>query len=148
MELVSAWGLLTSCPSSWLPTAGSVSVPTWKGFVWQHSLGWPTHSTIGKSKELSADLIWTRMVDLHKSGTSLWIHSKQLPTPTSSVQTTVCKHKLLGGVASSQDLEAAGTPVSQSSRFHLQRLKDLKLDSGPAFSKSRPQPYEPFVNCS
>ena len=47
---------------------------------------------MGKSKEISQDLR-KKIVDLHKSGSSLGAISKRLKVPRSSVQTIVCKYK-------------------------------------------------------
>ncbi|CDQ56865.1 unnamed protein product [Oncorhynchus mykiss] len=47
---------------------------------------------MGKSKEISQDLI-KKIVDLHKSGSSLRAISKRLKVPRSSVQTIVRKYK-------------------------------------------------------
>uniref|UniRef100_A0AAZ3S6D4 Transposase Tc1-like domain-containing protein n=1 Tax=Oncorhynchus tshawytscha TaxID=74940 RepID=A0AAZ3S6D4_ONCTS len=47
---------------------------------------------IGKSKEISQDLR-IKMVDLHKTGSSLGAISKRLKVPCSSIQTIVRKYK-------------------------------------------------------
>uniref|UniRef100_A0AAZ3PMV5 Transposase Tc1-like domain-containing protein n=1 Tax=Oncorhynchus tshawytscha TaxID=74940 RepID=A0AAZ3PMV5_ONCTS len=55
---------------------------------------------MGKSKEISQDLR-KKIVDLHKSGSSLGAISKHLKVPRSSVQTIVCKYKHHGTTQSS-----------------------------------------------
>ena len=52
---------------------------------------------MGKYKEISQDLR-KKIVDLHKSGSSLGTISKRLKTPHSSVQTIVCKYKHHGSM--------------------------------------------------
>ncbi|KAI4871438.1 hypothetical protein NFI96_013064, partial [Prochilodus magdalenae] len=52
---------------------------------------------MGKSKEISQD-IRKRIVDLHKSGSSLGAISRCLKVPRSSVQTIICKYKKDGNV--------------------------------------------------
>ncbi|KAI4874693.1 hypothetical protein NFI96_021612 [Prochilodus magdalenae] len=52
---------------------------------------------MGKSKEISQD-IRKRIVDLHKSGSSLGAISRCLKVPCSSVQTIICKYKKDGNV--------------------------------------------------
>ena len=47
---------------------------------------------MGKSKEIRQDLR-KKMVDFHKSGSSLGAISKRLKVPRSTVQTIVCKYK-------------------------------------------------------
>nr|2M8E_A Chain A, SLEEPING BEAUTY TRANSPOSASE [synthetic construct] len=49
-------------------------------------------ASMGKSKEISQDLR-KKIVDLHKSGSSLGAISKRLKVPRSSVQTIVRKYK-------------------------------------------------------
>ena len=51
-----------------------------------------TYTKYGNSKEISQDLR-KKIVDLHKSGSSLGAISKCLKVPHSSVQTIVCKYK-------------------------------------------------------
>uniref|UniRef100_A0A8C8G1M9 Transposase Tc1-like domain-containing protein n=1 Tax=Oncorhynchus tshawytscha TaxID=74940 RepID=A0A8C8G1M9_ONCTS len=55
---------------------------------------------MGKSKEIGQDLR-KKVVDLHKSGSSLGAISKRLKVPRSSVQTIVCKYKHHGTTQSS-----------------------------------------------
>ena len=52
----------------------------------------PLLDIMGKSKEISQDLR-NKIVDLHKSGSSLGAISKLLKVPRSSVQTIVRKYK-------------------------------------------------------
>ena len=52
---------------------------------------------MGKSKEISQD-IRKRIVDFHKSGSSLGAISRCLKVPRSSVQTIICKYKHHGNV--------------------------------------------------
>jgi transposase len=52
---------------------------------------------MGKSKEISQGLR-KKIVDLHKSGSSLGAISKRLKVPRSSVQTIVCKYKHHGNM--------------------------------------------------
>ncbi|KAI4905485.1 hypothetical protein NFI96_001364 [Prochilodus magdalenae] len=52
---------------------------------------------MGKSKEISQD-IRKRIVDLHKSGSSLGAISRCLKVPRSSVQTIIRKYKKVGNV--------------------------------------------------
>jgi hypothetical protein len=65
-------------------TCGCISRPTFK-------LGASLLDIMGKSKEISQHQ--KKMVDLHKSGSSLGAISKCLKVPRSSVQTIVRKYK-------------------------------------------------------
>nr|XP_054749652.1 uncharacterized protein LOC129255120 [Lytechinus pictus] len=59
---------------------------------------------MGKSKQYTEDLR-QRVVELHKSGSSLGVISKTLIMPHASVQTIIRKHKTLGTV---QNLPRSG----------------------------------------
>ena len=61
-------------------------------FQGQPSNSVPLLDIMGKSKEISQDLR-KKIVDLHKSGSSLGAISKCLKVPRSSVQTIVSKYK-------------------------------------------------------
>jgi transposase len=72
---------------NWRCTCVCTSSPTFK-------LSVTLLDIMGKSKEISQDLRRKTIVDLHKSGSSMWYISKCLKVPRSSVQTIVrkCKH--------------------------------------------------------
>uniref|UniRef100_A0AAZ3PBE6 Sleeping Beauty transposase HTH domain-containing protein n=1 Tax=Oncorhynchus tshawytscha TaxID=74940 RepID=A0AAZ3PBE6_ONCTS len=71
---------------NWRSTCGCISRPTFK-------LSASLLDIMGKSKEISQDLRRKKIVDLHKSGSSLGSISKPLKVPCSFVQTMVCKYK-------------------------------------------------------
>ena len=73
---------------NWRCTCGCISRPTFK-------LCASLLDIMGKWKEISQDLR-NKIVDLHKSGSSLGAISKCLKVPRSSVQTLVHKYKLHG----------------------------------------------------
>ena len=70
---------------NWRCTCGCISRPTFK-------LTASLLDIMGKSKEIS-QVFRNKIVDLHKSGSSLGAISKGLKLPHSSVQTTVRKYK-------------------------------------------------------
>ena len=70
---------------NWRCTCGCISRPTFK-------LSASLLDIMGKSKQISQDLR-KKIVDLHKSGSSLGAISKCLKVPRLSVYTIVCKYK-------------------------------------------------------
>ena len=94
---------------NWRCTCGCISRPTFK-------LSASLLDIMGKSKEISQDLR-KRIVELHKSGSSLREISKCLKVPCSSVQTIVHKYKHHGTTQSSH----------RSGRRHVLSPRDLVI---------------------
>ena len=88
MALEASDRLIDIISVNWRCTCGCISRPTFK-------LSATLLDIMGKSKEISQDLR-KRIVDLHKSGSSLGTISKHLKVPHSSVHTIVCKYKHYG----------------------------------------------------
>ena len=85
MALEASDRLIDIIEVNWRCTCGCISKSTFK-------LSASLLDIMGKSKEISQDLR-KKIVDLHKSGSSLGVISKLLKVPRSSVQTIVRKYK-------------------------------------------------------
>uniref|UniRef100_A0AAZ3QYN0 Sleeping Beauty transposase HTH domain-containing protein n=1 Tax=Oncorhynchus tshawytscha TaxID=74940 RepID=A0AAZ3QYN0_ONCTS len=79
---------------------------------------------MGKSKEISQDLR-KKIVDLHKSGSSLGAISKCLKVPRSSAQTIVCKYKHHG---TTQPSYSSGTGRVLSARDERTLVQKVQIN--------------------
>lgn len=93
---------------------------------WQHSLDRPVFRTMEKSKEGSENLR-RRIVDVHKSGKSLEVISKELQIPGSSVQTIVRRHRLFKSVTT---LSNSGWRAKSSSSHERNLVRVFRNNLG------------------
>ena len=100
---------------NWWYTCGCISRPTFK-------LSASLLDIIGKSEEIRQDLR-KRIVDLHKSGSSLGAISKCLKVPRSSVLTIVRKYQHHGTTQPSYRPRMRHVPSPRDERTLLQKVQ-------------------------